>query len=59
MAEDMKKKTKLTDRPERETLGTLLSEKMRAKANKHTDDQRAESIAKGIAIIYGGGHALC
>jgi hypothetical protein len=56
MAEDMKSKIKPTEKPESKSLGTLLSEKMRERANKHTDQQREESIAKGIAIIYGGGH---
>lgn len=44
-------KTKPTAKPDIKSLGTSLSEKLRAKANKHTDDQRANSIAKGMAII--------
>jgi hypothetical protein len=50
----MKTKLKPTEKPEVKSLGTNLSEKLRAKANKHTDDQREKSIAQGIAIIYGG-----
>jgi hypothetical protein len=53
----MKTKKKPSSRPETKSLGTVLSEDLRAKANKNTDEQRAESIAKGIAIIYGGSHA--
>jgi hypothetical protein len=53
----MNDKKKPTEKPEAKSLGTVLSEKLRAKANKNTDEQRAGSIAKGIAIIYGGGHA--
>jgi hypothetical protein len=41
-------------KPEKKSLGTALSEKLRAKANKHNDEQRAASIAEGMAVIYGG-----
>jgi hypothetical protein len=50
----MKPKTKPSEKPETKSLGTILSEKHRASANKDTDEQRAASIAQGISIIYGG-----
>lgn len=42
---------------ETKSLGTILSEKLRASANKNTDEQRADSIARGMAIIYGRGNS--
>jgi hypothetical protein len=52
----MKKTTK--QQPQKtgtKSLGTVLSDKLRARANKHSDQHREESIAEGLAIIYGGG----
>jgi rare lipoprotein A (peptidoglycan hydrolase) len=52
------KKTMMKPKAKTETksLGTILSEKLRERANKDSDQQREESIAEGLAIIYGGGH---
>ena len=46
---------KAKEKAEPRSLGTIVSEKLRTKANKDSDDQRAASIAQGMALIYGGG----
>jgi hypothetical protein len=49
----MKRRIKPQD-AEAKSPGTVLSEKLRARANKHSDQEREKSIAEGLAIIYGG-----
>jgi hypothetical protein len=34
--------------------GTVIAEKVRAKANKFSDEKRKELIEQGMAIIYAG-----
>jgi hypothetical protein len=50
----MKRNMKQPQNKENKSLGTVLSERLRARANKHSDRSREESIAQGLAIIYGG-----
>jgi hypothetical protein len=50
-----KRNMKLTQNKEMKSVGTILSEKLRSRANKHSDQDREESIAEGLVVIYGGG----
>lgn len=36
-----------------QTAGSRLAAKVRAKANKLTDEQRADLFKRGLAMIYG------
>ena len=43
---------------ESKSLGTIISEKARAKSNTYTDKKRHGLLERGMAMIYGGtGHA--
>jgi hypothetical protein len=46
----MKKRAK----PESKSLGTIISEKARAKANTYTDKKRHGLLQRGMSMIYGG-----
>ena len=46
--------------PETKSVGTVISEKERAKANDYSDAKRLSLLEKGLALIHGsGGYAKC
>jgi hypothetical protein len=40
--------------PKRNTVGTVMAEKLRAEANGISDSEREELVKEGLAMIYGG-----
>jgi hypothetical protein len=46
----MKKQKK----PGQKSLGTIIAEKERAKANTYSDEKRHALLERGMAMIYGG-----
>jgi hypothetical protein len=53
---DMKK----SQSQETKSVGTMIAEKAREKANDYNDAKRSDLLDKGLALIYGNnGYAKC
>ena len=49
------KRTTVAKEPSGKSVGTVMAEKARARANRLSDTEREKLLREGLAMIYGGG----